>query len=205
MKFIPAAIGAALLIAALNLGKISVWGVECYYYGKPNDLDDCYGPGFFYTLIILGAALLVVTGVLLFKAQMEERQFQQRHYSSSDLHYSSGGASPSYSAKEQSAIANPAWKTLKEFDADIKAAVAQLAAFGPQAEKRLADAYLSVNDKSLLPSMVATIVEESKDKAEQKNKFIQELAMEREKRARFPSDDQMGGEKSFNQDLYIKK
>lgn len=56
-----------------------------------------------------------------------------------------------------SPLDNPAWKTLKEFDADIQQALAKLSGFGPKAEERLASAYLFVNDKGLLPSIVAKI------------------------------------------------
>ena len=83
-----------------------------------------------------------------------------------------------------STLDNPAWKTLKEFDADVKAAVAQLSGLGRPAEERLASAYLAVNDKSLLPAMVTTILEESRKKAELDKKFAQEMAMEQEKRNR---------------------
>lgn len=200
MKFVPAVIGAALLIAALNMSKISFWGVECYYYGRPSDPDDCYGPGFFYTLVIVGVVLLAVTGFLLFKAQMEEDRLRQRQSISSQRHYSSVAASPSYSADVQSvapsATSNPAWKTLKEFDADIRQAVDVLSGFGSQAEERLAVAYLAVNDKGLLPSIVAKIVaDEEKDaiaREEEKARRAvamsgreRELLVDRERRAEY--------------------
>jgi hypothetical protein len=60
---------------------------------------------------------------------------------------------------------NPAWKTLVEFDADIQEAVAKLLAFGQHAEERLAAAYLSVNDKGLLPSIVTKIVADEEQRA----------------------------------------
>lgn len=74
---------------------------------------------------------------------------------------------------------NPAWKTLKEFDADIQEAVAKLVGFGPQAEERLASAYLSVNDKGLLPSIVAKISadEEKNAVAHEEEKARRAVAM----------------------------
>lgn len=188
MKFVPAAIGAVLIIAALNMGKITVWGVECYYYGQPRTLDDCYSPGSFYTLVILGVVLLAVTGFLLFKGQMEEDRLRQKQSTSSQRHYSSVAASPSHSADvlpvAPSATSNPAWKTLKEFDADIRQAVDVLSGFGSQAEERLAVAYLAVNDKGLLPSIVAKIVaDEEKDAiAREEEKARRAVAMSERER-----------------------
>lgn len=53
-----------------------------------------------------------------------------------------------------------AWKTLLEFDPDIQHAVGAIKKYGSPAEERLAKAFLSVKDKSLLPNMTAKISED---------------------------------------------
>jgi hypothetical protein len=82
------------------------------------------------------------------------------------------------------AVSDTAWKTLKEFDADVQDAAAKVERFGPQAEERLASAYMSVKDKGLLPSIVAKIVadEEKEAIAREEEKARRAIAMsERDK------------------------
>lgn len=94
-----------------------------------------------------------------------------------------------------SSSSTAAWKTLKEFDADIREALGHLQPFGSQAEERLATAYLSINDKSLLPSIVSKIVSDEEQaiarREEQKAHSLaaaserdRELIAQRESRAR---------------------
>jgi hypothetical protein len=72
--------------------------------------------------------------------------------------------------------ASQAWKTLKEFDIEIRQAAEALSPFGVDAEERLAKAYLAVSDKALLPSMVAKIADDEEkvkaDKTDQRAKAL---------------------------------
>lgn len=59
------------------------------------------------------------------------------------------------------------WNTLKEFDDDIRVAASKLSSLGQRAEDRLAAAYLSLMDKSMLDAIVTKIhAEESRASAD---------------------------------------
>lgn len=161
MIFIPAAIGAIMLLSALSMAKQSFLGKDCYYYGELSMNTFCYNSSIHHTLVGVGLALLALTGFMFFKAQMkEERRLRNSSASST---------SPSYQPVAQpvaaSILTTPAWTALREFDTDIQAAVAQLKPFDAKAEERLATAYLAVNDKGLLPSIVAKIIADERKAA----------------------------------------
>lgn len=190
MVFIPAVIGVILLIAAASMSRQSFLGRECFYYGELTASTFCYNSSVFTGLVIFGFVLLALSAFLFFKRQMKEEQSRSR--------YSPVNPAPSRQPEVKpvavSMVGTPAWQTLREFDADIRAAVTQLEPFGPKAEERLATAYLAVNDKGLLVSIVATILaDEKKGAAAREEKDAQraaaisarekELFDEREKRA----------------------
>lgn len=189
MLFIPAAIGAVLLVSALSMGKQTFLGAECYYFGELSYKTHCYSPMVFYGLVAAGLAFLAWTGyLLLLKSQTERAPLRHAGYASDASPSQRVVAQPVQTPAVQpvvaSVVASPAWKTLREFDADIQAAVARLEPFGVKAEERLATAYLAVSDKGLLPSIVAKIAADEEAKAsvreEEKTWHGQELS-ERQK------------------------
>lgn len=53
------------------------------------------------------------------------------------------------------------WNTLKEVDPDIAAAASEAQKIGPMAEHRLAEKFLTLNDKSYLPTLLQNLQKEA--------------------------------------------
>jgi hypothetical protein len=213
MKYILGIAGLMLLATALSMNKVSAWGVECYFFGsRPNLNSSCISPNVFLGFLIIGAVLLIAAAVL---TAIEFSKAPQ----SSDRWSVSNNPSPSaiYVPQQPTALQNkadtsaptassPAWKTLKEFDEDVRTAAEQIAPLGLQAEERLASAFMAVSDKSLLGAMVSKISEDEERKRAdieaariKKEEDIKkrtaslsdrqiELIADREQRARFTID-----------------
>lgn len=167
MKILLGLAGCVFLAIAAAMGKVSIFGQECYYFGRIRVDSVCLSPGVFYALVIVGACCVAVA---LFLAVRDyggaERVTQGAYVPFVQSQNVSENNVPTPAAASSSSTA--AWKTLKEFDADIREAVAQLHAYGTRAEERLASAHLSINDKSLLPSIVAKIASDEKQEAVQR-------------------------------------
>ncbi|MDX2263526.1 MAG: hypothetical protein NW215_00950 [Hyphomicrobiales bacterium] len=59
-------------------------------------------------------------------------------------------------------VTDSRWETLVRYDPDINAAVGQLTPFGNSAIAQFKDAYLTLQDKEIIPALVSDIIESTK-------------------------------------------
>jgi hypothetical protein len=204
MKYIMGISGVILIIVALSMNKVSAWGVECYFFGQRPTFDSCLGPGVFFVILTLGTALLIAAAIAT------AIEFQKKPEQSDIQLYGNAGQTRTHTAGQHTAASkptekpfstsdSPAWKALKEFDADIRDAARRIIPFGVQAEERLASAYMALNDKKLLESIMLKITQDEekrlKDIDEETKKYNasltdrqRELVLDRRQRAQFTID-----------------
>ena len=205
--------GVISVVYLLSIEEVSLFGVACRVIGTqkvsgafgPISEPVCLSNGVYFTgmaigiLLVLFAAAFILKDILFPTAVVtgaSSRLQSRTSFQSAEARPAIDPVVRNPAPAVVSSRDNPAWKTLKEFDADIQGAIAQLSDFGPQAEERLASAYLSVSDKGLLPSIVSKIAAEEEQGAiareEEKARCAvamsereRELLAERERRAQY--------------------
>ncbi len=185
------------------MNKVSVWGNECYYFGtRPTLQTACISPSVFFTLVILGALLVVAAVLMAAMYQQSATSTSASPHIGQNSSYLTPAQTPHPTPKNAtppSVTKSEAWVALKEFDADIQSAVASINGYGLQAEERLATAYLAVKDKDLLQAITKKIAddEEASRKSSEERASMREASLtarqkdliaDRESRARYTID-----------------
>jgi len=140
-----------------------VW-IACGFIGASMARSQGRDPSlWFFMCVLTGVPGLVVLAVI-----GSEKRSASNNFHSQNINVHNQGRIQIDSQDPQAATVKVAayniakWKALKEFDVDIQNAAATLSSFGQEAENRLAAAYLAVDDKGLLPAIVAKIAADEK-------------------------------------------